>query len=294
MSWYGFKPYVSVAKRQANAKTECEKLKKKGQTITPVECSKKIAETFWGEAWCDNLEAYSDFENRLPRGRSYVRNGSVVHLEIGRGKVSALVSGSELYKINISIKPLAAAAWKAIREQCAGQIGSVIELLQGKLSGAVMQIITRRPGGLFPTPAEISLDCSCPDWADMCKHVAAALYGVGARLDQQPELLFTLRNVEHMDLIGAAGDVKALTRGGGAKHTIAAGDIGDVFGIELEAADVAAAAVPAPVSPAAVVAKRRGKAKKAANSRRTKPAGKTEEKVASKAKSKHARKTIRE
>src|SRR5207302_3419206 len=140
----------------------------KGRAVSPVKIySRKIATTFWGKAWCDNLEAYSDFANRMPRGRTYVRNGSVVDLQVKPGVVSALVSGSELYRIDIAIKPLPAKKWDAIKAECAGKIGSLIELLQGKLSNEVMQIITRKDTGLFPSPAEIDLDCSCPDYADM-------------------------------------------------------------------------------------------------------------------------------
>ena len=168
MSYYGFAPYVSVAQRRANAARAVAKLAKKGRKITPVRPEgRTIAHTFWGKAWCDNLESYSDYANRLPRGRSYVRNGSVVDLQVAPGKVTALVSGSSLYTIDIGIKPLPKKTWLAIKTECAGKIGSMIELLQGRLSRGVMEIITRRQGGLFPAPAEIELDCSCPDWADM-------------------------------------------------------------------------------------------------------------------------------
>src|ERR1700690_3528705 len=136
--------------------------------------------------------------------------------------------------MEIKIKPLAPSLWKSIQAECAGKIDSLIELLQGKLSSAVMQMVTRRERGLFPTPKEIDLDCSCPDWADMCKHVAAVLYGVGARLDERPELLFVLRRANHLELIAQAGDVSGLAKGASGKKTIASGDVADVFGIELE------------------------------------------------------------
>lgn len=238
MSWYGFeyRPYVSVAQRKAKAEREMAKLAKKGHTISPVKIDgRKIAGTFWGKAWCENLESYSDFANRLPRGRTYVRNGSVVDLQIKPGKVTARVMGSELYDIDIEIKPLSKPHWRTISSQCAGQIASVLELLQGRLSQGVMEIITHRENGLFPKPSEISLDCSCPDWADMCKHVAAALYGVGARLDEKPELLFVLRQVDHMELIeqAAAGQVLAPAATSDQK-TIAEGDLAEVFGIEID------------------------------------------------------------
>ncbi len=252
MGWHEYPEYVPVAKRRANAAREMAKLAKKGHPVSPVHVEgRKIATTFWGQAWCENLESYSDFENRLPRGRTYVRNGSVVDLQITPGEVTAWVSGSELYKIRIKIKPLSKSHWQAILSQCAGKIASVLELLQGRLSQGVMEIITDREQGLFPKPSEISLDCSCPDWADMCKHVAAALYGVGARLDHAPELLFVLRQVDPAELIerAAAGTGLAPEAGSGRK-AIAENDLADVFGIEMDTSEPSAPApAPAPEPP---------------------------------------------
>jgi uncharacterized Zn finger protein len=234
MSWWSYKPYVSVARRRANAAREIRKLEKEGQKVLPVRLEgQTIARTFWGKAWCNNLDSYSDYDNRLPRGRSYVRNGSVCDLQIEPGRVTALVWGSELYRIKIAIKPLAPRIWKQIKQECGGQIGSVIELLQGKLSSNVMEVITRPGSGLFPKPAEIDLDCSCPDWADLCKHVAAALYGVGARLDEKPELLFVLRQVDHLELIQQAADIGRLTGRATPRKTIAADALSDVFGMDF-------------------------------------------------------------
>jgi uncharacterized Zn finger protein len=247
--WWRFKPYVSVAQRRANAARQIAKMEKNGRKTAPVRIEgRTIATTFWGNAWCDNLESYSDFANRLPRGRTYVRNGSVVDLQIEPGRITALVAGSELYKIRIGIKPAAPRKWNEIKRRCAGQIGSLIELLQGRLSQGVMKIITDRNGGLFPKPAEIDLNCSCPDWADMCKHVAATLYGIGARLDEKPELLFVLRKVDHLELIEKAGDVRDLRKKATDKKTIAANQLADVFGIELDTAEPVTTSVPAPVS----------------------------------------------
>ncbi len=257
MSWgFQWRPYVPVAQRRANAARQIAKMGKIGKAASPVVLqSKKIAATFWGKAWCDNLEAYSDYENRLPRGRTYVRNGSVMDLQISEGKVTAMVSGSELYKLEIKIKPLAKTLWKAIQAECAGKIDSLIELLQGRLSAGVMQVVTRQERGLFPTPKEISMDCSCPDWAEMCKHVAASLYGVGARLDEKPELLFVLRGLNPEDLIGKASAAEAVRQAKPASG-VAIGDaeLADVFGIELESVTAKTgtpATAPAkPVSPA--------------------------------------------
>jgi uncharacterized Zn finger protein len=258
MSWsYGWRPYVPVAERRAKAARETAKLAKKtGRAASPVVLDgRKIASTFWGKAWCDNLEAYSDYENRLPRGRTYVRNGSVVDLQISKGNVSALVSGSELYRIEIKIKPLTPGLWKSIQTECAGKIDSLIEMLQGKLSSAVMQIVTRPEKGLFPTPKEIDLDCSCPDWADLCKHVAASLYGVGAKLDQNPGLLFLLRGVDPADLISKASAAEAVRQTGAAADgapAMSETEVADVFGIEL--APASAVSLPAIDLPAATLA----------------------------------------
>jgi uncharacterized Zn finger protein len=211
-----------------------ERLAKKGQKFSPVRIAgRKIATTFWGRAWCDNLESYSDFSNRLPRGRTYVRNGSVLDLQIEAGKVTSMICGSELYRITIKIKPLNRPAWKAIRTKCGQQIGSLVELLQGKLSKDVMAIVTEPRSGLFPAPHEIEMSCSCPDWAGMCKHLAATLYGVGNRLDCQPELLFTLRQVDQMDLIAQAAR-PIIAPAPSKRKSIAAADLADVFGIELD------------------------------------------------------------
>lgn len=237
MAWYNdWKPYVPVAERRRRAMKKMDSLRKKGVDIQPVEIDgRKIATTFWGEAWCDHLESFSDFANRLPRGRTYVRNGSVCHLAVDKGTIEAKVSGSELYSVSIAVKTLPAKKWNDVKRRCTGHIGSLLELLQGNLSDQVMQVVTNRENGLFPLPGEISLKCSCPDWASMCKHVAAVLYGVGARLDHKPELLFKLRGVNHEELIAADAEaaVSTATASGKAKR-LAASELSDVFGIDLD------------------------------------------------------------
>jgi uncharacterized Zn finger protein len=224
-----------VAQRRAKAAREVARRLKKGLAVAPIEIQgRTIAASFWGQAWCDNLEAYSDFENRLPRGRTYVRNGSVVHLQVHPGKVTAIVSGSELYDVEIKIAELPNKHWTAVKSRCAGKIGSLVELLQGRLSKHVMDVVCERERGLFPKPAEISMKCSCPDWAGMCKHVAAVLYGVGARLDAQPEMLFRLRKVDHLELIEEAGQAERIGASGETRSkTLGVTELADVFGIEL-------------------------------------------------------------
>jgi uncharacterized Zn finger protein len=231
----GWKPYVPVAERRRRAARKMQALRKKGIDIQPITIEgRKIAHSFWGQAWCEHLESFSDFENRLPRGRTYVRNGSVCHLAVSKGKIEAKVSGSELYSVEIAVKTLPPKTWKAVKTRCSGQIGSLLELLAGQLSDHVMGVVTDRQEGLFPLPDEISMHCSCPDWATMCKHVAAVLYGVGARLDSKPEMLFLLRGVNHDELIQADAEkaVASATARGKSKR-LASSALGEVFGIEI-------------------------------------------------------------
>jgi uncharacterized Zn finger protein len=240
MSWYEFRPYISVAERRRQAQQELKKLKrKKGQSVAPVTIEGgTIARSFWGKSWCDNLERYSDYESRLPRGRTYVRNGSVVDLQIRKGEVSAFVAGSELYKIKIGIAPVKASRWKSVCRDCAGSIDSLVELLQGRLAKSVMDRVCREGDGLFPSPDEIQLSCSCPDWADMCKHVAAALYGVGARLDEKPQLLFVLRGVDENELFAGAGEGTSLSKAApSVANVLDDSDVAALFGLEMADTD---------------------------------------------------------
>ena len=236
MDYFGWKPYVSVAERRRKAEKAAAKAKKSGADHSPIESYRgAIAKTFWGTAWCDNLEAYSDYANRLPRGRTYVRNGSVIDLKIAAGEVRAQVMGSSLYTVAVKVTAVPAKQWQAIGADCSGSIDSLVELLQGKLSKAVMERICTPRTGLFPVPKEIEFSCSCPDWASMCKHVAAVLYGVGARLDREPELLFSLRRVDAKDLVSQAGaGLPKSKKGPVAGKVLDTSMLGDVFGIEMD------------------------------------------------------------
>jgi uncharacterized Zn finger protein len=227
--------YVSVAQRRANAEREAGKLRKKGSVLSPVVIEgRKIASTFWGKAWCDNLEGYRDYENRLERGRSYVRNGLVIDLQIAPHAVTALVSGSSVYTVKITIGEVLKAQWKSICADCAGGIDSLVELLQGRFSKGVMERICRQGTGLFPKPAEIKFSCSCPDYASMCKHVAGALYGIGARLDDRPEMLFRLRAVDENDLVANIGDALPMSKQGPAAGKVLEGDdMAALFGLDM-------------------------------------------------------------
>jgi uncharacterized Zn finger protein len=294
MSYFSWRPYVSVAERQRQAQIELTKLAKRGLSAAPVKIEgRTIAQSFWGKSWCENLERYSDFASRLPRGRSYVRNGSVVDLKIERGEITAMVAGSDLYRIKIEVTPVQASRWKAICRDCAGSIDSLVELLQGRLAKGVMERVCSKGDGLFPAPEEIKLSCSCPDWADMCKHVAAALYGVGARLDQKPALLFVLRNVDEKELLAGTGGDLSIARAAPAAKVLDDGDVAALFGLEMAQADDGEKPVSiAPASP------KRGRppviespapAKTKAADKRTVKTAKTTAKAKTKAKAKAAK-----
>lgn len=237
---FQWRPYVSVAKRQANAQKAMAARAKKGLRVDPVTVAgRKIATTFWGLRWCEAMEADADIENRIPRGRTYVRNGSVVHLEISRGEVKAVVSGSELYDVSVKVKELPAARRTALRAACGDGV-SALALLQGKLDDAVLRVLAAPGTGMIPESGDFTMRCSCPDYARCCKHVAAVLYGVGARLDRDPALLFTLRGADMNEFVTAAGAAV------GAKRSAKAidDDLAATFGIELDEP----AATPAPVA----------------------------------------------
>jgi len=262
MPWYRggfeFKEYVSVEEKRTRARAAAEKIARKQKRslspIGPIDGS-KIVSTFWGKAWCDNLESYGDYANRLPRGRSYVRHGAVIDLQIRAGKVDALVSGTSTYQVTVAIGSLPAQSWGQLAAECTGHIDALVDLLRGTLPARVMELVTRKQGGLFPAPRQISFKCSCPDWADMCKHVAATLYSIGVRLDEKPELLFELRGVDHTELVGgaaaAAPRLASEAKGRSSRKVVKGADLSALFGIELDAA------APAPAAKSAKRVKRR-------------------------------------
>jgi uncharacterized Zn finger protein len=240
----GWADYVPVAERRRRAQRAVEKMRRKGHLVAPVMIQgRAIATTFWGKAWCDNLESYRDYENRLPRGRTYVRNGSVVDLQIAPNEVTAMVSGTAIYEVRVSISGMGRQQWSAICKDCAGGIDSLIELLQGRLSKSVMERICRQRSGLFPEPADIRFSCSCPDYALMCKHVAAVLYGVGARLDEQPELLFRLRTVDEAELVAHVdATLPAAKQAPAPGRVLDSNDLSALFGLDMDAPDSGAVA----------------------------------------------------
>ena len=231
MSW----DYEEAQERKERLQREIAKRQKRGEKFEALPApagQKKLSTTFWGQAWCRNLESYQVYESRLPRGRSYLRQGNVYNMEIEPGKLSAVVAGSELYDTTIVIQPLPKGQWQQIVESSAGQVGSMLDLLAGKLGDGLMKVLTDPDDGLFPKPKEIRFNCSCPDHADMCKHVSAVLYGVGVLLDTKPELLFTLRGVDQAELLSNASSA-AITDLSSGDGDLVGADLSAIFGIDL-------------------------------------------------------------
>ncbi len=236
----GWAPYVPVAERRRLAVREANRRLKKGQSLAPIRItSRQIAKTFWGTAWCDNLTKYSDYSNRLPRGRTYARNGSIIDLQIERGKISAIVAGSSPYDIVITIQQLDATRWRQLKKQCAESVHSLIDLMRGELPEHLLRLLTDPQKGLFPSPKEMRLRCNCPDGASLCKHLAAVLYGIGHRLDTQPELFFLMRGVNQGDLISEALTSQSVdaTLGLDQENGFENRDLESIFGIDLAVGD---------------------------------------------------------
>jgi uncharacterized Zn finger protein len=224
---YDWMPYVSVGERRRKAERAAAKV----QDSAPVVIKgNRIAQTFWGKAWCENLEHYSDYANRLPRGRTYVRSGCVIDLKITRGVVNALVSGSRIYDVTVAVAAIPKQRWNTVCHDVAGQIDSLVSLVKGEFDKTVMERLCQQKTGLFPQPAEIKFNCNCPDSARMCKHICAVLYGIGARLDENPELLFVLRDVNQQDLIASAGQQMTKPK---TARLLEAGNLSEIFGIEI-------------------------------------------------------------
>ena len=241
MEW---RPYVPVAVRHARARRRWTGSARRARASSRLKSRTHHRPSFWGKRWCDHLESFSDYANRLPRGRTYVRNGSVCHLEIHPGRIGAIVMGSELYDVTIRIGKLKAAVWKSIKHRCSGQIGSVLELLQGKLSKQVMGVVTIVSTACSRNRARSGSIAVAPDWAAMCKHVASVLYGVGSRLDDRPESLFLLRGVDTAELIATGMTLPGDTA---TDDALADDALAGIFGIDLDTGD---APPPAPKAPA--------------------------------------------
>ena len=241
MSYWGYPRYVSVAEKRAKAAKKLKQLKKKNPAIKPIIIEgSTIVRTWWGKSWNHNLERYADYSNRIGRGRSYVRHGAVLDLQISPGQVESLVQGtrSKPYSVIIKIKGINKKIWQNIKAACADRLDSLPELLAGKFPKALGEIFTAQGQGLFPSPEEIEFNCSCPDWAYMCKHVAATLYGIGARLDDSPNLFFKLRKVDIDDLIQQTITDQSYNLLKKAEETsariIAESDLSGMFGIDME------------------------------------------------------------
>lgn len=177
---------------------------KSGKAMEPVLIlGREIAKTWWGKAWCDNLERYADYQNRIGRGKSYVRAGAVIDLKMEGGEINARVQGSRKtpYKIEVSIAPMPETRYRAALKSLGNRIENLEALVNGDFPLDMKSLFTDPKIGLFPNPREIHFTCSCPDWADMCKHVAAVLYGIGSRLDQNPLLFFNMRGIDVGDFI---------------------------------------------------------------------------------------------
>ena len=227
--------YEDAQERKEDVQRLMDRRRSRGEVFELLEVkasSKKLCSTFWGQAWCRHLEAFQVYEGRLQRGRSYLRQKTVYNLKIKPGVVEAIVAGATLYETRVHIRPLAEHRWADIAREGSGQVHSMLDLLAGRLGDGLMQLLVDVDRGLFPSPGEMRFDCSCPDHADLCKHVAAVLYGTGVLLDERPELLFTLRGVDQAELLSVASSVTAAGLSS-VDEALSGSDLSRIFGIEL-------------------------------------------------------------
>lgn len=238
--------YVPVAEKKRRALQKLSELQKKNSAIRPVIIQgTALVRNWWGKAWNTNLERYADYHNRIGRGKSYVRHGAVLDLQIEKGNIAALVQGSRSkpYKVVVRVKTLPSRVWQEIKAACGGRLESLQDLIAGVFPRELGDIFLSKDTGLFPSPKEISFDCSCPDWASMCKHVAATLYGIGARLDDDPMLFFTLRGVDVQELVRrtVAEQTDKLLKKAGKKSSrvLESANLSELFGIDVDPAGMA-------------------------------------------------------
>lgn len=240
--WKTDRYYSQPNEQQLKSKVDetTKKAKKKGTVLEPVIIEgKDIVNSWWGKAWCENLERYADYQSRLPRGKRYVKSGTVVDLKIEKGKVSAKVQGTRKtpYKVEIRISPLKEEKTQALIQQCTKKIENLEQLVNGTFPEELKELFISEQG-LFPTPREISFSCSCPDWALLCKHVAAVLYGIGNRFDQNPLLFFELRGIDVNRFIDITIENRIETMlenvDKPSKRIIEKQDYAELFGLDLD------------------------------------------------------------
>lgn len=170
--------------------------------------------SWWGQAWTRALETRARIDpNRLPRGRTYARHDRVRSLAVHPGEVTAFVQGNRLapYRVRVGIRRLTDDEWEAAIAAIAGRAAHAAALLDGEIDPEVVADCSAAGVELLPGPGELRPRCTCPDWADPCKHAAAVTYLVADVLDDDPFALFLLRGMARDDLLAA---VRAQRRGG--------------------------------------------------------------------------------
>lgn len=174
---------------------------------------KKLGTTWWGQRWIGSLEHFSrEYLSRLGRGRSYARGGRVHDLQIGPGKVTALVTGSEAvpYEVTIGMEAFSARTWNAAIAAMAKEARFAAELLAGRMPQDIDAVFKSSKCSLFPRKShDLETDCSCPDWASPCKHVAAVHYVLGEAFDKDPFLLFELRGRSREQVLHALSRLRS-------------------------------------------------------------------------------------
>ncbi len=238
MSFYDYGYYETKAEKRRRIGEKLERLRKTDPNIAPLTIEgNTLAKSWWGKAWGKNLESYADYKSRLSRGKNYVKQGAILDLKIEEGKVNSKISGSgsKIYDCEIHIERLSDERLKKILEHCQNKISTLDALLTGDFSEELLELFQDKSYGLFPSPDEISFRCDCPDVANICKHVAATLYAIGTKFDDDPMFFFELRQIESENLIQKSVEKKLENMlehvGKKTSRTMDASKISDVFGL---------------------------------------------------------------
>lgn len=201
---------MKAADLEAQARRELIELKSAGEEVRPVVgTTRKLAAHFWGSAWMKHLALCESGGWSLSAGRTLLRHGCVLDLQLEAGLIRARVMEERLHDVEIALDPLDGERLEELRTICSGKIDSLVPLLEGTLDDALLATLCNAETGLLPEPGAWHMSCTCPDWSEPCPHAAAAIYAAGILIDAEPSLLFRLRQVSPEDLLQSPAEKAA-------------------------------------------------------------------------------------
>ncbi len=227
MDWQEDERPLRAAELETLAAARLAELQAAGEELHPVVSrSRALVSHFWGKAWMRHLAACEAGGLCLAPGRTLLRHGCVLDVQLAPGLIRARVSTQRLEEVELHLAPLDEERQAELVQLCQGRIDSLVSLMEGRVDETVLAPLCDPQLGLLPEPADWRMHCSCADWAEPCPHAAAAIYAAGVLIDADPSLLFTLRSLDPATLLRPTAQAEA--------SDFAAGDLGKLFGIELD------------------------------------------------------------